>query len=59
MKVKVMKGFLDKHTNKPHEFGDEFECTEERLAEIMKEDKGLVVKVAEPTATKKKLEEKE
>lgn len=59
MKVKVIKGFLDIHTNKPHEVDEEFECTEERLVEIMKKDKSLVKKVAEPTVTKNKSEEKE
>lgn len=59
MKVKVIKEFIDVHSKKIHKVDEEFECTDERFAEIMKVDKKLVKKIAEPTATKKKSEEKE
>ena len=59
MKVKVIKEFTDVHTDKVHKVGEEFECTDERFAEIMKVSKKLVKKVAEPAVTKKKSEEKE
>ena len=35
MKVKVIKEFVDKHTNKLHKVNEVFECTEERYKEIM------------------------
>ena len=34
MKVKVIKEFVDKHTNKLHKVNEVFECTEERYNEI-------------------------
>ena len=35
MKVKVIKEFVDKHTNKLHKVNEVFECTEDRYNEIM------------------------
>lgn len=59
MKVKVLQRFTDKHTGKMHEAGEQFEVTEERLAEIQTVSKRLVavVKTARKSGTKR--EEKE
>ena len=35
MKVRVLKPFRDKHTNKPHRSGETFECDEKRMKEIL------------------------
>lgn len=35
MKVRVLKPFRDKHTNKPHRSGEIFECDERRMKEIL------------------------
>lgn len=35
MKVRVLKPFRDKHTNKPHRSGETFECDERRMKEIL------------------------
>lgn len=52
MKVKVIRPFNDKVTNKLRKPGEEFECTEARLAEIKKAGKFVEEvkpeKVAEP-----------
>lgn len=34
MKVKVIKGFIDKNTKKPYGTGDELECSEKRFSEL-------------------------
>lgn len=57
MKVRVLKEFTDIHTRHLHKVGEEFECTDERLAEIEKVSKKLVKKVE--TTARKKSEEKE
>lgn len=53
MKVKVLKDFTDKHTNKIHAVGEVFECTQERLKEIESVSKRLVSVVEEAPAPKK------
>ena len=35
MKVKVVKRFIDKHTQKVHEVGDVFTCNKDRYQEIL------------------------
>lgn len=52
MKVRVMKEFIDIHTNKLHKVDDVMDVTKERLAEIRKVDKSLVKEVKETSATK-------
>lgn len=48
MRVKVISEFTDKHTNKRHSSGEEFECTKERLEEIQKVSKKLVTCIDAP-----------
>lgn len=57
MKVKVLKGFKDKHTGELHKAGATIEVSQERFEEILTVDK-LVEEVAEPkkTARRKKAE---
>lgn len=45
MKCKVIKGFIDKESEKPVEAGKEFECTEERFKEI--QSKGMYLSAIE------------
>lgn len=47
MKVKVLKEFIDVHTEELHKVGDVMEITEERFAEIKKVNADLVKKVME------------
>lgn len=49
MKVKIVQGFKDKHTNKRYLPGEIIEVTEERLKEIEEKDKRLVKRVPEMT----------
>ncbi len=42
MKVKVIKEFVDKHTNVLHPEGEEFECRKSRYEEIMQSGKYVV-----------------
>ena len=52
MKVKVVKSFIDKHTQEIHKVNEVFDCTDKRFKEI--ESVGhFVEKVAEEKATKK------
>ena len=52
MKVKVIKEFVDKHTNELHSVGSIFECGETRFKEI--QEAGSYI---EPVPVKKKKEE--
>lgn len=47
MKVKVMKEFVDIHTQEVHKVNDIMDVTQERLAEIQKVDAGLVKEMVE------------
>ena len=47
MKVKVMKEFVDVHTQEVHKVNDIMDVTQERLAEIQKVDTGLVKEMVE------------
>lgn len=51
MKVKVVKSFIDKHTQKVHKVGEVFGCDEKRFEEIEKVGH-FVEKVAEKKEAK-------
>lgn len=51
MKCKVLKGFIDKNTGKPHEYGSLYECEKARFAEINGKGSYLAV-IEEKTAEK-------
>lgn len=51
MKVKVIKEFVDKHTNRLHKMGSTFECDKTRFKEI-KEAGSFIEPVSEPKKEK-------
>lgn len=51
MKCKVLKGFIDKNTDKPYEYGSLYECEKSRFDEINSKGNYLAV-LKEKTADK-------
>lgn len=51
MKYRVLKGFIDKNTDKPYEYGSLYECEESRFDEINSKGNYLAV-LKEKTAGK-------
>ena len=43
MKCKVLKGFIDKNTDKPYEYGSLYECEKSRFDEINSKGNYLAV----------------
>lgn len=55
MKCKVLKGFIDKNTDKPYEYGSLYECEKTRFDEINSKGSYLAVieeKMAEKATQK-------
>ena len=51
MKYEVLKGFIDKESGKPVEYGSTFECTEARFKEIQAKGNYLFVKAEKVAET--------
>ena len=58
MKVKTIRGFVDKHTNELHEVGSTFDVTAKRLKEIQSVG-DFVQEVKEAKSDEKKTDKKE
>ena len=53
MKVRVLKQFVDIHTNEVHAVGQVFEASEDRVKEIQSKDGDLIEVVRTPRSRKK------